>query len=83
MELKKGGNTKFGSGEFLAAIDEYTAALEICPENPDTSKHRSILLANRAASYLQLGIKENYETAIADCTTGEQISPYLTTICIL
>ncbi|GAU94631.1 hypothetical protein RvY_06365 [Ramazzottius varieornatus] len=75
LELKKEGNRKFGSGDFLAAIDVYSEALDICPENLETCKHRSILLSNRAASYLQLGIKENYEAAVADCTTGLELDP--------
>jgi tetratricopeptide (TPR) repeat protein len=70
VELKTLGNAKFAKGEFATALEDYTSAIDACPEGPDYNKHKSVLHSNRAATFLKLEIKENYETAVADCSTG-------------
>ncbi|XP_055335798.1 tetratricopeptide repeat protein 1-like [Paramacrobiotus metropolitanus] len=70
LELKTQGNRKFGEEDFDGALQDYTVALHISPSETDSSvsKHKSVLLSNRAACYIKLQIKKNYDTAIEDCT---------------
>lgn len=56
---KDAGNAFFARGHFAEAVDEYTAALALSPDEP----LRLALHKNRAASFLKLG---RWEAALAD-----------------
>ncbi|OQV25485.1 putative Tetratricopeptide repeat protein 1 [Hypsibius exemplaris] len=71
LEFKKSGNTKFGDNAFQGAFEDYTAAIDLCPD--DDAHHKSVLLSNRAAAILKLGEKEHYESAVADCTAAIEL----------
>lgn len=72
LEYKSLGNQKFAEEDFVEAIKYYTMALHLRLEEPEpeASKYKSIVLSNRAAAYIRMGIKENFEIAIGDCTKG-------------
>jgi tetratricopeptide (TPR) repeat protein len=67
-QLKDDGNHLFQLGDYQKAIDEYTAALQLQPDN----QLRSILYRNRAMTRLKI---EDYEGAETDCDKGNLISP--------
>jgi DnaJ family protein C protein 7 len=49
--LKDAGNEAFKSSKLQEAIDKYTEAIEVDPENESI---RAILLSNRATAYLRV-----------------------------
>jgi DnaJ family protein C protein 7 len=59
--MKEEGNSDYKSGRWQAAIDKYTAALEVDPANRGTN---SKLLQNRALCKIKL---KQYDSAITDC----------------
>ncbi|WEJ93453.1 Serine/threonine-protein phosphatase 5 [Yamadazyma tenuis] len=58
--LKGKGNAAFASKEYNTAIEHYTAAIELDPQN-------GVLFSNRAMSYLKL---EDFHKALQDCDKG-------------
>ncbi|KND03858.1 uncharacterized protein SPPG_01312 [Spizellomyces punctatus DAOM BR117] len=58
--LKDKGNSFYRSGNYAAAVNAYTAALDIDPSN-------FTCLSNRAACHLQLNA---YDACVQDCTTA-------------
>lgn len=62
--LKGKGDDFYRGGDFRAAINAYTAALDADPEN------RAPCLSNRAACHLRLG---NAEECVADCGNALEI----------
>ena len=65
---KEAGNTHYGKGEYLQAIDCYSAALKviICTNVTDT-RSQAVLYSNRAACRSKL---RQHDMAFADCTHG-------------
>lgn len=59
--MKEEGNSDYKSGRWQAALDKYTAALEVDPANRGTN---SKLLQNRALCKIKL---KQYDSAITDC----------------
>ncbi|KAI1822311.1 hypothetical protein F4861DRAFT_396827 [Xylaria intraflava] len=67
--MKEEGNEDYKAGRWQAAIDKYTAALEVDPLNRGTN---SKLLQNRALCKLRL---KTYNDAIADCERAISLDP--------
>lgn len=67
--MKEEGNGDYKAGRWQAAIDKYTAALEIDPGNKGTN---SKLLQNRALCRIKL---KQYDDAIADCERAISLDP--------
>lgn len=59
--MKDEGNTEYKAGRWQAAVDKYTAALEIDPSNKGTN---SKILQNRALCRLKL---KQFDDAVSDC----------------
>jgi DnaJ family protein C protein 7 len=68
-KMKSEGNADYKSGHWQAAIDKYSAALEVDPLNKGTN---SKLLQNRALCRIQL---KDYKGAIADCERAISLDP--------
>jgi DnaJ family protein C protein 7 len=66
---KTAGNDAFKAGKLQEAIDLYTAALAIDPENESTN---SKLYSNRATVLSKLG---RYEEAVQDCDASLNLDP--------
>lgn len=62
---KEKGNQLFKEGKFDAAINRYTSAINLHPQNP-------VLYANRGMALLK---KEHYAAAEADCDVALQLDP--------
>jgi tetratricopeptide (TPR) repeat protein len=69
VQLKEQGNTAYKKGDIGVALQAYTKALEICPDDSD-QKH--LLLCNRATANLALG---HTRDAIKDCDESIRICP--------
>ncbi|KAJ9152076.1 DnaJ subfamily C member 7-like protein [Pleurostoma richardsiae] len=67
--MKEEGNNEYKAGRWQAAIDKYSAALEIDPFNKGTN---SKLLQNRALCRIKL---KQYDDAIADCEKAISLDP--------
>lgn len=65
LEEKNKGNEAFQKGNFLEAINHFSKAIELDPNN-------HILYSNRSASYASLG---KYEDALNDANKCVQIKP--------
>ena len=70
VALKEEGNVCFKSGDFSAAIELYSKAIELCKEEEKPAK--AILLCNRATSKFHLG---KFEECIADCSLALDADP--------
>ncbi|KAJ5067860.1 tpr repeat containing protein [Anaeramoeba ignava] len=64
-EAKKKGNEFFNDGNFEKALEFYTEAIKMDPENP-------ILFSNRAAAYTKLSL---FDYGLRDCNKSIQIDP--------
>ena len=64
-KYKSRGNEFFKSGQYKEALEQYTEALKIDPEN-------AVLYSNRSITYAKL---EDYECALADALKCTQIKP--------
>jgi len=64
-QLKLKGNELMKDGSYQEAVDSYTKAIEIDPNN-------AIFFSNRAAAYTKLG---RHEDAIHDCKTAVRLNP--------
>jgi len=69
-EAKKRGNTAFAEKKFEDAIQEYTAAILLSPE--EDKEDRAVFHANRAACYLRM---EQWAEVVADCTVAIELNP--------
>jgi protein unc-45 len=70
-KLKSIGNKCFETADYIAAIESYSKALDLCRADiKDCKKLQSTILSNRAASYLSLG---NLHSCIDDCTEALSI----------
>ncbi|KAF9636763.1 Tetratricopeptide TPR-1 [Lasiodiplodia theobromae] len=70
--MKEEGNQAFKSGKYQEAVNTYTQALEIDPQNKGTN---SKLLQNRATANIKL---KNYQQSVDDCTRALELdSSYL------
>jgi len=67
--LKEEGNAQFGRGNYAEAVEAYTSALEIDPENDNFNK---ALYANRAAALIHL---KKYDDALNDCNRALELDP--------
>ncbi|KAL2018895.1 hypothetical protein VTK56DRAFT_10262 [Thermocarpiscus australiensis] len=67
--MKEEGNSQYKAGRWQAALDTYTAALEVDPSNKGTN---SKILQNRALCRIKL---KQYEDAIADCDRAVSLDP--------
>ena len=70
--MKEEGNTEYKAGRWQAAVDKYTAALEIDPTNKGTN---SKILQNRALCRTKL---KDYDAAIGDCERAIRLDPSYT-----
>ncbi|EOD51666.1 Tetratricopeptide TPR-1 [Neofusicoccum parvum] len=70
--MKEEGNQAFKSGKYKDAVDIYTQALEVDPQNKGTN---SKILQNRATANIKL---KNYQQSVDDCTRALELdSSYL------
>ncbi|KAL2133689.1 hypothetical protein VTI74DRAFT_1917 [Chaetomium olivicolor] len=67
--MKEDGNTKYKAGQWQAALDLYTSALDVDPTNKGTN---SKILQNRALCRIKL---KQYDDAIADCEKAISLDP--------
>ena len=67
--MKEEGNGDYKAGRWQAAVDKYTAALEVDPANRGTN---SKILQNRALCWIKL---KKYDDAIADCEKAVALDP--------
>jgi DnaJ family protein C protein 7 len=70
--MKEDGNADYKAGRWQAAIEKYTAALEIDTSNKSIN---SKLLQNRALCRLKL---RQYDDAVADCDKAVALDPNYT-----
>lgn len=70
--MKAEGNAEYKAGRWQAAVDKYTEALGIDPQNKGTN---SKLLQNRALCLIQL---KDYTGAISDCERAISLDPSYT-----
>ncbi|KAI4736649.1 TPR-like protein [Aureobasidium sp. EXF-12298] len=69
---KEEGNSYFKSGKYEQAVETYTSALEIDPQNRGTN---SKILQNRALCYTKL---KEWQKAIEDCERALKLDPSYT-----
>lgn len=74
-QFKEDGNTFFNNKNFVEAIKSYSAAIDLRNWPSTENQLRSVLLANRAACYIQLGTKDDLMKAAQDCTEGLSLHP--------
>jgi DnaJ family protein C protein 7 len=67
--MKEEGNQQYKAGQYQAALDLYSAALEVDPTNRGTN---SKLLQNRAQCRIKL---KQYAEAVADCEKAIALDP--------
>jgi len=70
LDFKKIGNDLYLAGENVEAVKNYDQALTICPLC--YKEDRAILLANKAAASLKMGL---HEKAIEDCSEAIELNP--------
>ncbi|XP_070551403.1 mitochondrial import receptor subunit TOM70-like [Ptychodera flava] len=70
---KNKGNKYFKGGKYDSAIQCYTEAIAICPD--DNAKDLSTFFQNRAAAHEQL---KNYSEVIEDCTVALELNKQYT-----
>jgi DnaJ family protein C protein 7 len=68
-KMKEEGNAQYKAGRWQAALDLYTAALEVDPSNKGTN---SKILQNRALCRIKL---KQYDAAITDCEKAISLDP--------
>ncbi|TRY55581.1 hypothetical protein DNTS_005351, partial [Danionella cerebrum] len=72
--LKNEGNMLFKNGQFGAALEKYTLAIDGCIEaGIDSPEDLCILYSNRAACFLKDG---NSSDCIEDCTRALELHPF-------
>lgn len=69
LKTKEEGNSAFKAKNYQRAVELYTEALQIDPDNKDAN---SKILQNRAQAQLAL---KNYDQAIQDCTEALRLDP--------
>ncbi|CAF0887963.1 unnamed protein product [Rotaria sp. Silwood1] len=70
IELKNEGNLKYREQKYHEAIEAYTKAIELCPE--ESTEERSQFYQNRAATWELL---KDYEKVIEDCSKAIELNP--------
>ncbi|XP_053321657.1 tetratricopeptide repeat protein 1 [Spea bombifrons] len=68
--LKEEGNQLFKNGDYVAAENVYTQALQTCPAN--YQKDRAVLFSNRAAARMK---QDKNDVALKDCTRAVELNP--------
>lgn len=71
---KEKGNAAFKSGQYAEAVELYSQALDVDPENVNTNAK---LYSNRAACQAKLA---KYKEAIADCDLALELDPKFTKV---
>ncbi|EOD19065.1 tetratricopeptide repeat protein [Emiliania huxleyi CCMP1516] len=66
---KEQGNTAFGAGEYVEALEYYSDAIDAVT---DECAERAVFYGNRAACYARLGEHQN---AVADCSAALALRP--------
>eukprot|EP00657_Telonema_sp_P-1_P008442 TRINITY_DN29622_c0_g1_i1.p1 TRINITY_DN29622_c0_g1~~TRINITY_DN29622_c0_g1_i1.p1 ORF type:complete len:222 (+),score=92.81 TRINITY_DN29622_c0_g1_i1:176-841(+) len=69
LSLKALGNKLYSGSKYDSAIDHYSQAIDMKPEDPELNLS---LLGNRAACYMMI---DKFSAAIADCEAALQINP--------
>jgi tetratricopeptide (TPR) repeat protein len=65
------GNTQFRHGDFMAAVERYTAAIEdVCDSTP--VQDHAACWSNRSACFVELG---QYQAALSDADKAIELSP--------
>lgn len=64
-ELKAQGNKAFSSGDYSAAVDLFSQAIQMDPSN-------HVLYSNRSAAYCSL---KNYQQALDDAEKAIKVKP--------
>ena len=70
---KARGNTHFQAREYDAAIECYTMAIDMAPD--DAHEERAVFFCNRAACFAKLG---EHEGVLDDCSSALDLSPEYT-----
>lgn len=71
-QLKDLGNARFKENNLEEAVDLYTQAIELCPND---DKEKAILHNNRAAAYFHMDGEEYQEKALQDCDNAIILNP--------
>ncbi|CAH0519061.1 unnamed protein product [Peronospora belbahrii] len=69
---KELGNKFFTRGSYLDAVECYTTALKLCPEEEEYAYSRAVYFNNRAACLMRLG---RTEEAVDECNQAVKLSP--------
>ncbi len=70
LEWKEKGNDAFKNRDFDLAIQCYSMALGLCPD--EDIEHKATFFGNRSASYFA---EEEFELVVEDCTSALGIKP--------
>lgn len=70
VAMKNKGNKLFKLGKYDAAIENYTKAIETCPDS--NKEELSTFYQNRAAAYENL---KNFEHVVEDCSKALDLNP--------
>jgi len=79
LEMKEQGNSFFGKGDYRQALDRYSEAILLSPD--DDVDNKAVYHCNRAACYLMMAKtgtvedKAYWESAVADCTDALGMKP--------
>lgn len=72
-QLKDLGNSKFKESDLKEALDLYTQAIDLCPN--DDAKEKAVLHNNRAAAYFHISDADSFEKALQDCDIAIKLNP--------
>lgn len=69
-EAKNKGNALFRAEKYEEAIEAYTVAVDVCPE--EDKRNRAVYHCNRAAVFLTIG---EVDSAVDDCSAAIDLDP--------
>mmetsp|Transcript_23207 Transcript_23207/g.38703 ORF Transcript_23207/g.38703 Transcript_23207/m.38703 type:complete len:268 (+) Transcript_23207:52-855(+) len=72
LAAKEEGNEYFRSKDFDEALEYYSRAIELCPDEEEYKENLSTFYGNRSAAYFSL---EEYEYVIEDCSAALELKP--------
>jgi tetratricopeptide (TPR) repeat protein len=72
LEAKEKGNSFFRTKDYDNAVDEYSRAIDLCPETEEHKEVLSVLYGNRAACYFA---DDEYDLTVEDCTKSINLNP--------